>query len=118
MEDSCCGQESFPYPCSVENYILAVREYTDRPRRQVILRISKGHFCRRFRIIICKECSTSSRLCLIHMSLETTTMRNGVNVKNNNATLHQSSSDVKFLLWQAFSHKSTKQSHPSINLAQ
>lgn len=103
MEDICCGQESSPYPCSVENCIFAVGEYTDRPRRQVILYISEGHFSRRFWIIICKKCGTSSSVCLVNMSLETTIIGNGVNIKNNNATFHQSSPDVKFLLGQAFS---------------
>ena len=45
IESGCHAQEGFfPYSCSIENYILAVGENADGPRRQVVLHILKGHF--------------------------------------------------------------------------
>ncbi|RHN76278.1 hypothetical protein MtrunA17_Chr2g0330301 [Medicago truncatula] len=54
---------------SVINGVLAVRKNAYRPRRQVVMHISKSYCCKSFWIVVSKECSTSSRLRFKHMSL-------------------------------------------------
>lgn len=52
----------FPYFCSVEDLMLAVRENANGPRREVILHIKIGYICRRGGIIVGKKCSTGPRI--------------------------------------------------------
>lgn len=69
MTTECVISASSPYPSSVENCSFAVREDTDGPRWQIILRIAETHFCGECSVIVCQECSTFTRFWIEYMSL-------------------------------------------------
>lgn len=67
--ERCNYQSLYSHPGSIVYSVLAVWKNADRPRRQVVMQITKSHFCKRSLVVICKECSASSRLWLEYMSL-------------------------------------------------